>query len=523
MTDSGLFSARRALLSVSDKTGIVEFAQFLVGQGIEVLSTGGTADLLRKHDITVTDVSTYTGFSEIMDGRLKTLHPKIHGGLLGRDKQDRDEMIEHEIGPIEILAVNLYPFEKTVKKDDVTFEEAIENIDIGGPAMIRAASKNHQRVAVVVDPADYEVLMREMHDNGGNLPNAFKLKLAIKAFQRTAEYDSAIFQWLSNASIGETHDNDKWPARMTLSLRQVSVLRYGENPHQKAAFYSDSVNGLANAKQLQGKAMSYNNIADASVAYGCVCHFDDVPACVIVKHANPCGVACAGSLDQAYLRAVKADSIAAFGGIVAFNRQLDAKTACEVVGKQFVEVIIAPNVTKDALEILHKKSAIRVLTCSADKGNNLHYSSVWGGVLIQEGDDKEVTEKDIEFKTKRVPDKSEVEDILFAWHVVKFVKSNAIVFAHDATTVGIGGGQTSRVDSVRIAVNKAREHGATDTRLVMASDAFFPFRDGIDLAVEAGVTAVIQSGGSIHDKEVISVADEHGIAMAFTGVRHFRH
>ncbi len=517
MNENDLFSVRRALLSVSDKTGIVEFAQFLAAQEMEILSTGGTARLLREHGVAVTEVSDYTGFPEIMDGRLKTLHPKVHGGLLGRRGQDCAAMAEHGIGAIDLLAVNLYPFEQTVSRPGVAFDEAVENVDIGGPAMIRAASKNHERVAVVVDPADYATLMRELRENDGGISQALRLRLAVKAFQRTAAYDAAISRWLARAAGGA--DDDEWPATLTPSFGRVSVLRYGENPHQRAAFYTDSGDGLAGAEQLQGKTLSYNNIADASVAYECVCCFE-APACVIVKHATPCGAACAAAPDRAYRRAVEGDPVSAFGGIVAFNRPLDAPTAREIAAKQFAEVIIAPAVAKDALEVLGEKAALRVLVCTAPVGGR-RYSSVLGGVLVQEADRDDVSEATLKVMTKRRPRESEIEDLLFAWRVAGFVKSNAIVFAREGATAGIGGGQTSRVDSVRIAAAKSRAHAGKSP--VMASDAFFPFRDGIDAAAEAGVTAVIQPGGSKRDDEVIAAADEHDIAMVFTGVRHFRH
>ncbi len=531
MSESDLLPVRRALLSVSDKTGIVELAQFLTSRGTQILSTGGTAHLLRKHQIAVAEVSDYTRFPEIMDGRLKTLHPKVHGGLLGRGERDCAAMLEHGIEPIDLLVVNLYPFERTVGRVGVSFEEGVENIDVGGPAMIRAASKNHEHVAVVVDPADYEMIMHEIRDGGG-ISRTLRLKLAAGAFQRTAAYDVAIGQWLGQQPVQlparpPAHPpaavaGGDWPATLKPSFARVSVLRYGENPHQRAAFYTDSGDGLAGAEQLQGKALSYNNIADASAACECAACFD-APVCVIVKHATPCGVACAASPDQAYRRAVEADPASAFGGIVAFNRALDAQTAREIVARQFAEVVIVPEVAKDVLKILGEKTALRVLTYTASSGGGCEYRSVLGGVLVQACDCDEVTAKDLTVATKKPPRESELEDLLFAWRVVRWVKSNAIVFAHDAVTTGIGAGQTSRVDSVRIAAEKSREHGFTGKPLVMASDAFFPFRDGIDAAVEAGVTAVIQPGGSVHDDKVIAAADEHGITMVFTGVRHFRH
>ena len=510
---------KRALLSVADKIGVIDLAWFLAERGVEILSTGGTSRLLREHGIAVAEVSDYTSFPEIMDGRLKTLHPKVHGGLLGRRGHDTAVMSEHGIKAIDLLVVNLYPFEQTVSRADVAFEKVIENIDVGGPAMIRAASKNHERVAVVVDPEDYASVMREMRDNDDGVSRALRSKLAAKAFESTAMYDIAISEWLERAnSIGD----DRWPAAMRLSLKRVSQLRYGENPHQAAAFYTQDGSGLAGAEQLQGKALSYNNLADASAAYECVCGFEET-ACVVVKHANPCGAACADSLAEAYRRAVKADPMSAFGGVIAFNRTLDPQTASEIVEGQFAELVIAPEIEKDAFAVLSGKAALRVMACSAPDAWGHEYRSVLGGVLVQESDREKIGREEFKVATKRAPDESETKVLLFAWRVVKFVKSNAIVFACDGATVGIGAGQTSRIGSVRVAALESHEHGVADKPLVMASEAFFPFRDGIDAAVEAGVTAVIQPGGSIHDDKVIVAADEHGIAMVFTGVRHFRH
>ncbi len=519
MNQNHLAPIRRALLSTSDKSGIVELARFLSANGTTILSTGGTARLLRQREITVTEVADYTGFPEIMGGRLKTLHPKIHGGLLGGREQDLAAASEHGIEMIDLLAVNLYPFEQTVRKPGVTLEQAVENVDVGGPAMIRAAAKNHERVTVIVDPADYETVMQEMRDNDGATTQALKSKLAAKAFRRTAEYDAAISRWLHAQT---DNAESSWPALLNPSFSRALALRYGENPHQKAALYADAGGGLADAEQLQGKTLSYNNVADASAAYECVRNFEAV-ACVIVKHATPCAAACADSLDRAYRRAVEADPISAFGGVVAFNRTLDAQTAREITDKQFVEVVIAPDATKDALEVLNEKPALRALRCPPPRGDGRRYTSVLGGVLVQEEDLAEVTEKDFTVKTRRAPSKDEFKSLLFAWRVAKFVKSNAIVLACGTVTAGVGAGQTSRVDSVRIAVEKSREHGFADKPTVMASDAFFPFRDGLDAAVEAGVTAVIQPGGSVRDEQLIAAADEHGLAMVFTGVRHFRH
>ena len=545
MSGNGVSSVRRALLSVSDKTGIVELAGLLASRGIEIISTGGTSRLLRGHGVAVTEVADYTGFPEIMDGRVRTLHPKVHGGLLGRGERDAATASEHGIGAIDLLVVNLYPFERTVSRAGVAFEEAIENIDVGGPAMIRAASKNHRYVTVVVDPADYDVVGREIRERGG-ISRRLRSELAVKAFKRTAAYDAAIAGWLARAVAGaggagsgrrgdrggpgeasaaRSGEDEAWPETLELSLRRVSPLRYGENHHQEAAFYAEAgavASGLAGAGQLQGKALSYNNIADASTACECV-HGFDMPACVIVKHANPCGAACAGTSREACLRAVAADPESAFGGIFAFNRALDAETAREIVGRQFVEVVIAPGVEKSARAVLGEKPALRVLVCAAPDVGGREYRSVLGGVLAQERDRGEVSGEGLKVVTRKPPSRSEVDELLFAWRVVKFVKSNAIVFARAAATVGIGAGQTSRVGSVRIAAAKSRARGFGGEPLVMASDGFFPFRDGLDVAVEAGVAAVIQPGGSAHDGELIAAANEHGIAMVFTGARCFRH
>ena len=519
MQDSDGLPIRRALLSVSDKTGIAGLADFLVARGVEILSTGGTARLLREQGVAVVDVSDYTGFPEMMGGRLKTLHPRIYGGLLGRGERDRAAMNEHTIKAIDLLVVNLYPFEKTISRGDATVAQCIENIDIGGPAMIRAAAKNHRRVAVVVDSADYDLIMSQMRDNDGRVSPELRSQLAIKAFRRTGEYDAAIFRWMERANGGEV-DTGRWSPQVELSLNLVSSLRYGENPHQRAAFYAVEKNGLAAAKQLQGKAMSYNNLVDASAAYECVFHFEEA-ACAIIKHATPCGVACMPVPAQAYRRAVEADPLSAYGGIVAFNREVDAEAAEAVAGGQFVELVIAPAFSAEAADILAGKSAVRVLACAMPEAAGLRYRSVLGGMLVQEVDRERLSAEDIETVTERAPGEDEWEDLLFAWRVVKFVKSNAIVFARNKATVGIGGGQTSRVASVRIAAGAS--HAVTGKPLCMASDAFFPFRDGIDVAAQAGVGAIIQPGGSIHDDAVVAAANEHGMAMVFTGVRHFLH
>ncbi len=510
---------RRALLSVSDKTAIAGLADFLAARGVEILSTGKTARLLREQGVAVVDVSAYTGFPEMMEGRLKTLHPKIHGGLLRRGEQDHAEMSEHAIKAIDLLVVNLYPFEKTVSRSDATIAQCIENIDVGGPAMIRAAAKNHRLVTVVVDRADYDLVMSQMRENEGRVPLGVRSQLAAKAFQHTAKYDAAISDWMERVNRNEG-DTGRWSRRSRLALNLISSLRYGENPHQRAAFYAVGGEEPAVGQQVQGKAMSYNNFVDASAARECAFHFEET-ACVIVKHATPCGVACAPTPAQAYRRAVEADPSSAYGGIIAFNREVDAEAAEAVVAGQFVELVIAPAFSVEAVGILARKSALRVLGCTVPEAIDLRYRSALGGILVQEGDCKELAAEDLETVTERSPGQDEREDLLFAWRVVKFVKSNAIVFARDRVTVGIGGGQTSRVASVRIAAG--RSHAVADKPLCMASDAFFPFRDGIDAAAEAGVNAIIQPGGSIHDDAVIAAANEYGIAMVFTGVRHFLH
>jgi len=515
---------RRALLSVSNKEGLVEFARGLRERGVTLLSTGGTAALLRADGIEVTDVSTVTGFPEIMDGRVKTLHPTIHGGLLGRQGIDEAVMREHGIEPIDLVAVNLYPFSATIAKPDCSFEDAIENIDIGGPAMVRAAAKNHARVAIVVDPLDYGTVLAEMDRGGGGVSAETRLRLATKAYAHTAQYDAAVAAYLDRTarpSVGE------FPELLSLQFRKRMDLRYGENPHQQSAFYvaSDVKGaGLGSASQLQGKELSYNNLLDADTALECVRQFD-VPACVIVKHANPCGVALAGSLPEAYDRAFRTDPTSAFGGIIAFNRLLDEATARTIVERQFVEVIIAPGVDAGAREICAKKENLRLLVTGelVPSNSRIELRSVNGGLLLQTRDGGTVEPGDLRVVTRRAPDETELADMLFAWRVCKFVKSNAIVFAREAMTIGIGAGQMSRVVSSRIAAMKAADAGLQTAGSAMASDAFFPFRDGLDAAVENGIRAVIQPGGSKRDAEVIAAADEHGIAMVFTGMRHFRH
>jgi phosphoribosylaminoimidazolecarboxamide formyltransferase/IMP cyclohydrolase len=514
---------QRALISVSDKAGVVDFAKSLLKLGAEILSTGGTAQLLRLNGVVVTEVADYTGFPEMMEGRVKTLHPKVHGGILARrDKPDHvASMKEHGIPPIDMVVVNLYPFAQAVAKPGCTLEDAIENIDIGGPAMVRAAAKNHEFVAVVTDPADYASIAEKMKASGGALDFDLRYSLAAKAFSHTAEYDGMISNWLTS------HDANgiarPFPDRFNAQFRLAQALRYGENPHQSAAFYveRDPPPGtLARFKQVQGKELSYNNIADADAAWEC-CRTFDVPACVIVKHANPCGVAIADSPVAAYRNAFLTDPTSAFGGIIAFNRPVDGDTA-EEVAQQFVEVVIAPSYEDAALQIFAGKKNVRLLTIEMARDFNRHdMKRVGGGLLVQTTDDFDVAE--LRIVTKRDPAKDEMNDLLFAFRVAKFVKSNAIVFARHGMTLGVGAGQMSRVDSSRIAALKAKNAGLRLRGSVAASDAFFPFRDGLDVIAKMGAKAVIQPGGSVRDNEVIAAADEHGIAMVFTGMRHFRH
>ena len=524
MTDPHLAPVRRALISVSDKTGITEFAQALADRGVALLSTGGTCRLLREAGLEVTEVSDHTGFPEMMAGRVKTLHPTIHGGILGRRGTDDQVMADHGIAAIDMVVVNLYPFEATVARPDCSNEEAIENIDIGGPTMVRAAAKNHRDVTIVVDAGDYPCLLEELDANNNAIGSATRFDLAIKAFEHTARYDGAIAnyfgQQLGNGSAG-------FPRTLNLQLNKSETMRYGENPHQQAAFYKErdpAEVGIASAVQRQGKALSYNNVADTDAALECVKNFDE-PACVIVKHANPCGVAVADNLGAAYDLAFSTDPESAFGGIIAFNRELDGATAATIVERQFVEVIIAPGVSEEALEAVAEKKNVRLLETgqwSAATGA-LDFKRVNGGLLVQDRDDGVVTRPDLTVVTERQPDEQEWLDLLFAWKVAKFVKSNAIIYAANNRTIGIGAGQMSRVNSARIAAIKA-EHANLEVKgAVMASDAFFPFRDGIDNAAERGIAAVIQPGGSIRDDEVIAAANEAGMAMVFTGMRHFRH
>ena len=515
---------KRALVSVSDKSGIVEFARGLAGLGIELLSTGGTAKLLQKEGLAVTEVSAYTGSLEMLDGRVKTLHPKIHAGLLAR----RDHaahmaaLASAGIGTIDLLVVNLYPFQATVADPDCRFDDAIENIDIGGPAMLRSAAKNHASVTALIDPADYARVLKEIRESG-EVSEATRFGLAAKVFAHTAAYDGAIANYLT--SLDEHRRRLDYAEVLSLQFCKIDDLRYGENPHQTAAFYRDphpAPGSLALLRQLQGKELSYNNIADADAAWECVKSFSD-PACVIVKHANPCGVAIGPDLKTAYDLAFRCDPVSAFGGILAFNRAIDRTTA-EAVGKQFAEVVIAPRVEADAQKSFSTKENLRVLEVPLSHESQSHdYKRVGGGLLVQSSDSRPLAEADLKVVTKTAPTEAQRADLLFAWRVAKYVKSNAIVFCRDGATVGIGAGQMSRLDSVRVAAMKAAQAKLELKGAVVASDAFFPFRDGLDALADAGAAAVIQPGGSVRDAEVIAAADERGIAMLFTGMRHFRH
>jgi phosphoribosylaminoimidazolecarboxamide formyltransferase / IMP cyclohydrolase len=518
-------ATRQALISVSDKTGVVELARGLVGFGIAILSTGGTAKLLREAGLEVTEVSAYTGFPEMLDGRVKTLHPKVHAGILARRNAPAHMEAIAAIGipTIDLVVVNLYPFTQTVARPDCPLTEAVENIDIGGPSLLRAAAKNYQYVAAVADPADYAELLAEMRSSGGGISVRTRFGLARKAFSHTAAYDGAISNYLT--AIDADGNRERFPQRLNLNFARVQQLRYGENPHQQAAFYRDLrfvPGALSNYAQRQGKELSYNNIADADAAWECVKTFDE-PACVIIKHANPCGVARAVDLLSAYQRALSTDPTSAFGGIVAFNRELDAPAAQAVI-ERFVEVVIAPQVGDEAASVLAGKPNVRVLEVPLQAGSNdFDYRSVGGGLLAQTPDSLNVSASALRTVTQTRPTEAQLQDLLFAWRVAKFVKSNAIVFCKDGMTIGVGAGQMSRVDSARIASIKAQNAGLTLLGTVVASDAFFPFRDGLDVVVNAGARAVIQPGGSVRDDEVIAAADEHGIAMVFTGIRHFRH
>jgi len=525
---------RRALISVSDKTGVVDFARELAALGVEILSTGGTFKLLRENGVAAVEVADYTGFPEMMDGRVKTLHPKIHGGILGRRDLDGAVMAEHGINPIDLVAVNLYPFAATVAKPGCTLPDAIENIDIGGPTMVRSAAKNHKDVAIVVNAGDYAGIVESL--KAGGLTYAQRFDLALKAFEHTAAYDGMIANYLGTVEQSvetlSTEGRSEFPRTFNSQFLKAQDMRYGENPHQNAAFYVEAnpaEASIATAKQLQGKELSYNNVADTDAALECVKSFVK-PACVIVKHANPCGVAVVpeteGGIRKAYDLAYATDTESAFGGIIAFNRELDGETAKAIVERQFVEVIIAPSVSAEARAVVAAKANVRLLECGqwpAERSAGLDYKRVNGGLLVQSRDIGMISAADLKVVTQRAPSEQEIHDLIFAWKVAKFVKSNAIVYAKNRQTVGVGAGQMSRVNSARIAAIKAEHAGLEVKGAVMASDAFFPFRDGIDNAAKAGITAVIQPGGSMRDNEVIAAADEAGMAMVFTGMRHFRH
>lgn len=526
---------RRALLSVSDKAGIVEFAQGLAQRGVKLLSTGGTAKLLADSGLAVTEVSDYTGFPEMMDGRVKTLHPKIHGGILGRRGTDDEVMTKHGIEGIDMVVVNLYPFAQTVAKPNCSLEDAVENIDIGGPTMVRSAAKNHKDVAIVVNNSDFNAILAEMDNNRNGLTLETRFDLAIKAFEHTAQYDSMIANYFGKLVkpyfVAEEEDAEakcgQFPRTLNLNFIRKQTMRYGENSHQNAAFYVEQEvkeASVSTAKQLQGKALSYNNIADTDAALECVKSFDE-PACVIVKHANPSGVALGKDILEAYNRAYQTDPTSAFGGIIAFNRELDETTAKTIVERQFVEVIIAPKVSAAAVEVVKAKKNIRLLECGEwhNAEQRLDFKRVNGGLLVQEADLGMVGIEDLEVVSKRKPTEKELQDLLFCWKVAKFVKSNAIVYAKDNQTIGIGAGQMSRVYSAKIAGIKAQDEGLEVKGCVMASDAFFPFRDGIDAAAKVGIECVIHPGGSMRDQEVIDAADEHNMVMVLTKMRHFRH
>lgn len=526
---------KRALLSVSDKTGIVEFAQRLAQKNVEILSTGGTAKLLAENGINVIEASQYTGHPEIMDGRVKTLHPKIHGGILARRGVDEAVMSENNISAIDMVVVNLYPFANTVAKEGCSLEDAVENIDIGGPTMVRAAAKNHKDVAIVVNANDYGRVLAEMDANADSLTFNTRFDLAIAAYEHTASYDGMIANYFGKmlsahskeASEVNFEEKNKFPRTFNSQFIKTQDLRYGENSHQDAAFYVEAnpeEASVSTAKQIQGKALSYNNIADTDAALECVKEFDEA-ACVIVKHANPCGVAIGDNILAAYEQAFKTDPTSAFGGIIAFNRELDADTAEAIVSRQFVEVIIAPSISDAAAQIVAAKPNVRLLECGqwSTQTTGLDYKRVNGGLLVQDRDQGKVVASDLKVVTKRQPTEEEMRDLQFCWKVAKYVKSNAIVYVKNSMTIGVGAGQMSRVYSAKVAGIKAADENLEVAGSVMASDAFFPFRDGLDAAAEAGITAVIQPGGSMRDNEVIAAADEHNIAMVFTGMRHFRH
>lgn len=526
---------KRALLSVSDKSGIVEFARRLSEKGIELLSTGGTAKLLAADGISVTEVSDYTGHPEIMDGRVKTLHPKVHGGILARRGTDEAVMAENNISAIDMVVVNLYPFANTVSNENCTLENAVENIDIGGPTMVRAAAKNHKDVTIIVNTSDYDRVLAEMDANEDSLTYQTRFDLAIAAYEHTASYDGMIANYFGKMlpAYGDKESNPtfdkkaKFPRTFNSQFIKTQDLRYGENSHQDAAFYVEAnpeEASVSTAKQIQGKALSYNNIADTDAALECVKEFEE-PACVIVKHANPCGVAIGDNILAAYEGAYKTDPTSAFGGIIAFNRELDAETAEAIVSRQFVEVIIAPTISDAAAKVVATKPNLRLLACGQwnSKTTGFDFKRVNGGLLVQDTDQGRVTQEELKVVTKRQPTDDEMRDLQFCWKVAKFVKSNAIVYVKNSATIGVGAGQMSRVYSAKVAGIKAADENLEVKGSVMASDAFFPFRDGLDAAAEAGITAVIQPGGSMRDDEVIAAADEHNIAMVFTNMRHFRH
>ncbi|WP_424192572.1 bifunctional phosphoribosylaminoimidazolecarboxamide formyltransferase/IMP cyclohydrolase [Ampullimonas aquatilis] len=518
---------KQALISVSDKTGVLELAQALAAMGVKILSTGGTAKLLASHGLTVTEVADYTGFPEMLDGRVKTLHPKVHGGILARRDfpEHQDALATHGIPTIDMVVVNLYPFQQTVAKAECSLEDAIENIDIGGPAMLRSSAKNHKDVIVLCDPSDYAPVLAQLK-SGGDLPYDTRFALALKVFAHTAQYDGSITNYFSSLGADKAHaTRSDYPNTLNLHFNKVQEMRYGENPHQSAAFYRDinPVPGsLANYNQLQGKELSYNNIADADAAWECVKTFYE-PACVIIKHANPCGVAIGNDALEAYSKAFKTDPTSAFGGIIAFNRELDGKAA-EAIAKQFVEVVIAPSFTHDALEIFKTKQNVRLLEIAlAHQVNRFDFKRVGGGLLVQSTDAHNLLPEDIKIVSKRQPTPQQLQDLMFAWRVAKFVKSNAIVFCANGMTMGVGAGQMSRIDSARIASIKANHAGLSLKDTAVASDAFFPFRDGLDVVVDAGASCVIHPGGSMRDQEVIDAANERDVVMVLTGVRHFRH
>ncbi|ABR88426.1 bifunctional phosphoribosylaminoimidazolecarboxamide formyltransferase / imp cyclohydrolase transmembrane protein [Janthinobacterium sp. Marseille] len=519
---------KQALISVSDKTGVLEFARALSGMGVNILSTGGTAKLLAENGISVTEVADYTGFPEMLDGRVKTLHPKVHGGILARrDFAEHVSALEkHNIPTIDMVVVNLYPFQQTVAREHCSLEDAIENIDIGGPAMLRSSAKNHKDVIVICDPTDYSQVLGELSANQGEVSYETKFTLAKKVFAHTAQYDGAITNYFTSLGADKQHaTRSSYPATLNLHFEKVQEMRYGENPHQSAAFYRESnpqVGALANYTQLQGKELSYNNIADADAAWECVKTFDE-SACVIIKHANPCGVAVGASPLEAYSKALQTDPTSAFGGIIAFNRELDGNAA-EAVAKQFVEVLIAPSFSEKAKQIFAGKQNVRLLEIPLGNAVNAHdFKRVGGGLLVQSPDAKNVVLAELKVVSKKQPTPQQLQDLMFAWRVAKFVKSNAIVFCANGMTMGVGAGQMSRIDSARIASIKAQNAGLSLVGTAVASDAFFPFRDGLDVVVAAGATSVIHPGGSMRDQEVIDAADEQGVVMLMTGTRHFRH